>query len=65
MACSRGHSAGHFDTKKSISSQHLTELLRILSCKNMHYEKLNLVNKLISTFYIQLYMNVGISHSFR
>ena len=30
----------------------------------MIYEKLNYVSKLVSKFYIQLHMKVGISHSF-
>ena len=33
IACSRGHSAGHFDTKIMYLAQFLTELWRILSFK--------------------------------
>ena len=33
IACSRGHSAGHFGTKNMYIAQFLTELLRILSFK--------------------------------
>ena len=32
--------------------------------QNMHYEKLNLLSKLISKLYIQLHIEVGISYSF-
>ena len=33
--------------------------------QNMQYEKLNLMSKLISKYYIQLHIKVGILHSFR
>ena len=33
--------------------------------QNMHYEKLNLLSKLISKFYIQSHTKVGISYTFR
>ena len=33
--------------------------------QNMHYEKLKLLSKLTSKFYIQFHINVGISHIFR
>ena len=33
IACSRDHSAGHFDTKIRYLVEHLTKLLRILSFK--------------------------------
>ena len=33
--------------------------------QNMHYEKLNLLSKLISKFYIKFHITVWISNSFR
>ena len=54
IACSRGYSANHFGTKIMYLAQFLTELFGNSVIQNMYYEKLNLLSKLISKFYIQL-----------
>ena len=58
IAFSRGHSAGHFDTKIRCLGVSANCVIQ-----NMYYEKLNLLSKFISTFYIQFRTKVGISHS--
>ena len=51
----------YFDTRIRCLEQFMTVLLRILSFINMHYKKtINLFNKLITKFDIQLhYIQVG------
>ena len=48
IACSRGHSTGHFDLKVS-----RTIFDRLLRTQNMHYKKISLLTNMISKFDMQ------------
>ena len=50
--CARGHSAGHFGTKMMYLAI-FDGVIANSVIHNMHYEKLNLLIKLISKSYIQ------------
>ena len=54
IACSSGYSAGHFGTKIMYSRTIFDGVIANSVIQNMHYEKINLLSKLISKFYIQL-----------
>ena len=59
IECSRGHSAGHFGIKIRYLAQFLHEVNANPVIQNMHYNKVNILSKLISKKYIQSHIKIG------